>query len=226
MEENKKLNTALGDLYQNNTSALLEEWRSAFPGECAPNRVNEFGIIDPARYDRERAILFVCRETNGWDNEDYEKGILFRPWMEEISRHGLEGRGHISRHPNLWYQLARWTLLIQEPERDPAALARLKTVAPLGSVAFTNINKIRGKSRSGKEYLRLANSPVTQEVLREEICLLRPKYLVCGGTYELLSSLLPENFEGRLLRMPHPGCRKGSEAMLRQLKAQLWNKVS
>ena len=212
------MNRQLQALYREYEKALLAEWQAAFHGEEMPCHINEFGILNEEKY---AGILCICRETNGWSNEDYRNGTLFRPWLADIVESGLQNRGHITKHPNMWYNLGRWVSLIQNPEQDLDKLAQLKTLEPLGAVAFTNINKIRGKNSSGKEYAQLAASPVTREVLRREIEILQPKVLLCGGTAEVVESLLPDNFSGQLLRMPHPGCRKSVKSLLQRLQTRL-----
>lgn len=214
------MNQQLQTLYATYTEMLLAEWRAAFQYEEAPCRINEFGIIDTANY---AGILCVCRETNGWNNEDYREGVLFRSWMDNIVNNGLHGCGHISKHPNMWYNLARWSALIQNPHRDLHELTGQKDLSPLKAIAFTNINKVRGKNNSGKEYEQLSHSPVTRQVLREEISILQPTIILCGGTAEVVKSALSPDFAGLVLDMPHPACRKGTHKLLCELKKQLVN---
>lgn len=104
MENGEKMNNALINaklkaLYDEYTPAFLSAWSDAFE-EAAPCRMNEFGIIDIRCYDPENGVLFIGRETNGWDDKDYADGCLFREWLCDISRNGIQGRGHISKHLN------------------------------------------------------------------------------------------------------------------------------
>ncbi len=214
------MNQRLRNLYEEYTETLLAEWQAAFPNDEAPCRINEFGIIDVENYS---GILCVCRETNGWSNEDYEASVLFRSWLEDIVKNGLWGRGHISRHPNMWYNLARWITLIREPHSDLQLLTVQKDLSSLRAIAFTNVNKIRGKNNSGKEYRLLSESPMTKQILAEEIQLLQPKIILCGGTAVVVREVLPSNFTGNVVDMPHPGCRKQTIELLCQLKKQLGN---
>ena len=77
---NFKTNELLNELYQRYTEEFLSAYTDAFK-VAPPPRINEFGIIDPDRFDSDKRILFIGKETNGWSNEDFEKGILFRDWM-------------------------------------------------------------------------------------------------------------------------------------------------
>ena len=88
-DRNAEINEILRNEYYSFTVPFLTEWSAAFDKEVPPFRINEFGIIDEKRYDTDKGVLFVGKETNNWDNEDYEKGILFRGWMEALLSMGL-----------------------------------------------------------------------------------------------------------------------------------------
>lgn len=217
-KENIRINERLQALYEAYTPRYLAAWSDAF-GEPAPSRINEFGIIDPKRYHQAQGILFIGRETNGWSDQAYARNCLFRSWMCDISRNGIQDRGHISRHPNMWYNIGRWALFLQSREPSVGALASVKEEAidALGTIAFTNVNKVRGKNKIGREYQKLAGSAVTKELLQKEVEIITPKVIVACGTWWPAASILPD-YEGRIIDMNHPGARKSTEAMLRELK--------
>ena len=106
-KDNALINARLRKEYEATTESFLKVWSESFR-ESPPFRMNEFGIIDIHKYDTDNGILFVGRETNGWDDEDYKNGCLFRNWMREISQNGLDDKGHIKQHPNMWYNIGRW----------------------------------------------------------------------------------------------------------------------
>ncbi|MDO4267385.1 MAG: hypothetical protein Q4C73_02835 [Eubacteriales bacterium] len=220
-KKNDRINAGLKELYDEYTSGFLSVWADAF-GETAPCRMNEFGIIDTHRYRAENGILFIGRETNGWDDSAYEEGCLFRSWLCDISRNGIQGRGHISRHPNMWYNIGRWALLLQSGGTSPDDLAYQKAEAidALGTIAFTNINKVRGKNKSGREYRKLADSDIAKELIRKEAAIMNPKIIVACGTWQEAASALSD-YSGRLICMNHPGARKSPAVMIRELQAQL-----
>ena len=221
VEKNAQVNRALSGLYETYQEACLDEYRSAFGDPEPPCRINEFGIIDVNRYDMEAGVLFVARETNGWSNEDFRSGCLFRGWLEGISRDGLSGKGHVQRHPNMWYNLGRWALYLNGEERDINAIAssRQGALQALGTVAFTNLNKVRGLERSGRAYRALAGSALSGQLLREELELLRPRTVVCCGTSAAFRAHAPE-FPGTVISMPHPAARISTVAMLEAVAAQ------
>lgn len=220
-EKNAMINVKLASLYDECTPAFLSAWSAAFE-EVPPRRMNEFGIIDVDRYNAEEGILFIGRETNGWDDKDYEEGCLFRNWLCDISRSGIQGRGHVSKHPNMWYNIGRWALLMQSPEMSVDVLAQVKTEAieALGTIAFTNINKVRGKNKIGKEYNKLTYADVVKRIIQEEVAIIKPKAIITCGTWHPVASYLPD-YDGKIIRMNHPGARKTSRAMLQELKEQL-----
>ena len=220
-QENDLINKRLRELYEEYTPEFLGAWTDAF-GEVAPCRMDEFGIIDINRYDSKNGILFIGRETNGWSNAEFEEGCLFREWMCDISQNGLKGRGHIARHPNMWYNIGRWALLLQNPGTPIRELARLKDEAinALGTVAFTNVNKVRGKRKSGTEYRKLADTDVVKSLIQKEVAIINPKIIVTCGTYRKVAGALPD-YEGLIFCMNHPGARKSSKKMLEDLKVQI-----
>lgn len=222
---NKRINEELQQNYFSITEEYLNEWKKAFPKESSPGRINEFGIIDEYRYDAENGILFIYRETNGWSNEDYEEGSLFRSWMGDISRNGLEGRGHIKKHPNMWYNIGRWITLIENPNTPLEEIASMKDAAirAIGKIAFTNVNKVRGYNNIGKEYNTLAHSFIAGEIIKKEIEIINPKTIVCCGTCRPVLKLIP-NYAGKIILMPHAGARKKTIDMLITLQEQLAGK--
>lgn len=219
--KNALINAKLKAEYEKYTSEFLEEWENAF-GEVPPNRINEFGIIDISRYDTDNGILVIGRETNGWSNEDYENGCLFRGWIEEITKNGLPKGKHISKHPNMWYNIGRWIMLIETPQRSLEELSceKASAINAIGSIAFTNINKVRGKEASKKEYHQLANTSVAVNLMKKEIEIINPKTIVCCGTARFVLPLL-KDFSGRVIIMPHSGARKNTIRMLESLKEEL-----
>lgn len=219
-KDNALINAKLAALYEKNTTEFLRMWSDAFK-ETPPCRINEFGIIDIHRYNTTNGILFIGRETNGWSDEDYESGCLFRSWMREISQNGLKGRGHIKKHPNMWYNIGRWALLLQSPNMsiDDLVLRKEEAINAIGTIAFTNINKVRGRNAIGKEYNHLAYTEVVQQMIRDEISIIKPKVIVCCGTWRPVAEIVSD-FEGKIIFMPHPGARKSTKKMLQDLKEQ------
>lgn len=220
-KDNALINARLTALYKENTAEILKEWSVAF-GETPPCRINDFGIINIHRYNTSNGILFIGRETNGWSDEEFESGCLFRSWMHEISQNGLEGHDHIKKHPNMWYNIGRWAMLLQSPDTpvDDLLNSKDEAIHALGTIAFTNVNKVRGKSSVGKEYHSLAYAEVVHKLIREEVAIIKPKIIVCCGTWRPVADIL-SNYEGHIFFMPHPAARKSTLAMLQDLKKQI-----
>lgn len=224
VEENGRINQALRDLYNAYSQEYLAAYRSIFArlDTDPPCRINEFGIIDEERYDTDAGVLFVARENNGWSNEEFEDGSLVRGWLEGISKEGTDGKGHVQTYPRMWYNIGRWAMYLNGAEQSIEELAALKgpVLPALGTIAFTNLNKVRGYSRAGKEYRALAGAEISGRLLRAELELLRPKTVVCCGTVGYFQTHAPE-FSGTVIGMPHPTARIGSAQMLRQLAMRL-----
>ena len=220
-EQNENTNKLLDELYAQHTPKFLNAWSAAFD-EPAPCRINTFGIIDTARYPTENGILFIGRETNGWDDKDYQSGHLFREWLCDISQKGIRDRGEVSKHPNMWYNIGRWALMLQSPEIPIEILADIKeeAVTALGAVAFTNVNKVRGKSNAGTAYYKLAQTDLAKELLQKEVEIIRPKLIVTCGTYHVARDILSD-YPGKIISMCHPAARKSKKSMLQELQKQI-----
>ena len=218
-KENELRNSMLdSQVYKMYTPELLVAWAEAF-GKKPPARVNLFGIVDAERYDPEVGILFIGRETNGWKNEDFSDGNWFRQWLCHMTQ--CCGR-NMDFTRNMWYNIGRWVMLLREPQADIELLAALKSEAlpAIGTIAFTNINKVRGKEQCGEEFWALAKNPTVGMVLRREIEILQPKIIVCCGTKWIFDQHMPD-YPGKVIDMPHPGARKNKQKMLLRLREQI-----
>ena len=220
--ENKRINSELQKVYKEQEEAFLDLWeasRKETDPKPRPFGVNVFGIIDPQRYDTDNGVLFIGKELNGWKDEDLREGCVFLTWMRDIAQTGVFPKGAT---PNMWYHIGRWAMLLSEPEAELSALASCKASAlqQIGTIAFTNVNKVWGKNHVDKAFYKLAEDERALSLLRREIEILRPKTIVCCGTGWLVERVVPD-YSGRLITMPHPGARKSTLGMLAQLREQL-----
>lgn len=229
VKKNREINEKLKNLYDSYTSEFLKEYTAAFLSDKnPPDRINEFGIIDESLYDADCGILVIAKETNHWDNKDFEEGTLFRTWLQGISREGIKNKGHVSEHPTMWYNIIRWVTAIQNPELSVDEMASIKSesVEKLGTIAFTNINKVRGGSTAKKEYYQLAKSSVAKKVLKEEIAIIKPAIILCCGTGDYFNEYIKNEIQKlgcNVICMPHPAARKNKKRMIEDLILQLKN---
>ncbi len=214
-EFNREINRKLQKLYLSYSDAYLKAYIEAFKDSAPPPRINEFGIVDVTRYDADKGILFIAKETNGWDNETFTKEIFFRDWMHGISTEGVSCKGHVQKHPTMWYNLGRWAMLLSNPKLDLEYIRSCKSEAlkAIGEIAFTNINKVRGKNQSEDEYYTLAYADISGEILRKELEIIKPKVIVCCGTYNEVIHHAPD-CQHIAIKMPHPGARMSAVKML------------
>ena len=219
-DRNRKINAALSTLYEKYSAAYLTAYIKAFRDENPPERINEFGIIDEERYDADNGTLFIAKETNGWENENFQIGYFFREWMNSITKQGLSG--HAKEFPLMWYNIGRWVSLLDNPSQSIPSLAEEKSdaIKKIGTIAFTNINKVRGKEQAKNEYASLAYHDMSGMLLREELSIIQPKMIVCCGTYYEFAYHV-RDFNGPVIAMPHSGARKNTITMLEQLRASL-----
>jgi len=220
-KQNESLNGRLNRLYRESEKLFLDHWQKAGENRYPqPVGINTFGIIDPMQYDTDNGVLFVGRELNGWKDEDLQAGWTFCRWMRQIA---LTGKFPQKSVPNMWYNIGRWAMLIEQPDSDLQSLAGCKgeALAALGRVAFTNVNKVWGGGRADTTYYRLAEDRDVLSVLREEIMILKPKLIICCGTESPVKKALSDD-AGRLIGMPHPAARMGTVKMLARLQTALF----
>ncbi len=224
---NRRINEELSDLYAKYSVSCMEAYMAAFDDPNPPCRINEFGIVDEARYDTDNGILFIAKETNDWSNKEFENGYFFREWIHRMSKEGVGWHEHIKRHPTMWYNMGRWAMCLNEPKRELSYIRSCanEAVFQLGAVAYTNINKVRGYSSSGKEYWNMAMAAVTGTLLRTELDILKPKIVVCCGTHWLFRHHAPD-YQGIVIDMPHPGAYKSVLSMLENLREQYAEQVA
>lgn len=223
VERNRKINAELSRLYLESSDLLINSWKLA-TNESAPERINEFGIVDEERYEADSGVLFICKETNGWDDDDFKNKLYFRNWMNDISRNGMPEGHHIRRHPQMWYNIGRWNRLIRNPKENIEALSMIREdiIPEIGLIAFTNVNKVRSGAYAGKSFDALCCHPDIWIVIQKELEILMPKFVVCCGRdiYYLFQRNIV-SYSGKPIKMPHPGARKKTQSMLLELKNQL-----
>ncbi len=214
--QNNRTNLKLRELYKEYTVDYLKVCQ-----EHEFERINEFGIIDVGSYDAENGILFIAKETNGWD---YSKGETYRSWVEEMVKTKTITGEKATKHPQFWYNLGRWAKFILNSKLNIADLAREKDISPLKYVAITNLNKAEGESTSGNKFWQLIEKDVVLDLLTEEIIEIKPKLIVLCGIKKKYIKRDIENLydELKIIEMPHPSARNISKFhMLVKLEKEL-----
>ena len=203
--ENKKKNCNLNKLYEENTEKFLQAWNRHYDFK-SPERINEFGIIDVENYDTDNGILFIAKETNGWD---YSKGKTFRSWVEDMAKNNKVTGAIASKHPQIWYNLGRWAKFISNPKLDKSKLKEEKDLSGLKSIAITNLNKAEGESVSGKAFWKLVEEDLVINILLQEIKIINPKTIVLCGIKKKYIPQVIQNIDQniKIIEMPHPSAR-------------------
>lgn len=230
-QKNKEINRMLKELYEENASAFISLWKDCYHSKIELTNINTFGIIDPQRYDAENGILVIGRESNGesWFNINFEdESNLFVNWLTGICK----GQVKLPSRPNMWYNIGRWLMLIENTDQNLSEIASTKSEAikMLGTMAFTNINKIGGGNQSRKEYWNLYKKDLVVDLVVDEIEIIKPKYIILCDRYfeKALCSrcksypILRDYFDNnRLIVMPHPAARTSKLKTLELLSAKL-----
>lgn len=234
--ENERINSELRKLYKDNTEKFLKLWKECY-NENPPIRMNEFGIIDLEKYESQNGILVIGRETNGVEGwfENNSDDDLFINWMRKISI----GTCGLPKRPNIWYNTARY-IMTARGEKEKSLSCEKKDLLPvLGTMAFTNINKVGGGSSSGKSYWKLYEKDIVIQLIVKEIEIIKPKYIIlCDRYFEKFltvqnatrfagndSALEDCINNGRLLIAYHPAARMSKEKMLDKLEKQIKGEI-
>lgn len=166
--------------YPSATTDLFSRWRASST-EFKDHFVED-GIIDPARWDQASVrILFILRETNG-----------YRENMAALIHKAC------TTHPSskLWdrptfHNVGRWAhgLLHASgaalPSFDDAHKNRKTSLL---ACAFINLKKTTGGARATEA---VAHATARDAIfLREQIELIDPQVVVCGGTYKAIKQHL------------------------------------
>lgn len=235
-EENIIINENLKKLYKTHTKEYLRMWSNHFYKKSGCQcRLNEFGIIDPEKFDAEKRILVIGKETRNWDYS-YEK--TFREWLYYLSSPSADLKGKDgTKYPRMWYNIGKWAKLICNPELQikdnfkNLSNEKKDALEGLSYIAFTNINKVNGGSSSGESYRYLSEDSLAISLIIQEIELLKPNYIIlCDKKFKekLFDKQYKDNTalkkcieNKRVYIMPHPAARKSNLKMLEELKSQL-----
>ena len=211
-DSNIEINSKLLKLYDENTRAFLELWNNCFPkSNNPPTRINDFGIIDTEHFDKEKRVLFIAKETRGWN-------FSFLSWINTMASTRSSG----TQYPRMWYNIGRWAKLICNSTCNIENLLSEKeeSLSGLSYIAFTNLNKIGGFNISKKSYRDLIKNKLPFEILSKEIYIIKPNTIVLCGIKKRHVAFIDETI--RVVEMPHPSARNISNRnMLQQLKAQI-----
>lgn len=183
--------------YPSSANDLFSRWRAS--STDFQDHFVEDGIIDLARWEQAgERILFVLRETNGYRGS--MAALIYKA---------------CTTHPSskLWdrptfHNLGRWAygLLHARDASLPsfdAAHANRKTA--LLACAFINLKKTMGGARATEA---VGNATARDAVfLREQIELINPHVVVCGGTYKAIKQHLYPNIRRVAPRVHEVGGR-------------------
>jgi hypothetical protein len=143
-------------------------------------------------------VLYILKESNvGEEPKD------FGFWFKRVVANGEE-------HP-----IRRRLALLQEVIADSSNL---------GVAAYMNLNKSGGAAVADDKQLA-AYVQRFAPLIREEIEILAPDVIVCGGCYGLVRDALGDSFTGRLVDMWHPSYwQKSDEDYIAKFREE-WERV-
>lgn len=228
-DKNEKLNQELKALYSRVTDEFLAEYKKAFSEDTnPPNCLIEFGIVDEKSYDADNGILMILKETNGWNDKDFQEKLTYKDFVRAVIEEGAsinDGREESERiQMNMWYNLGRWITAIKEPHKKTEEIAEMydEAIKALSAAAYTNVNKVRGYTHSDKEFWELAKSDVAINTIKEEIEILNPKTIIFGNTLWIFENSYIDELKKRgikILDMWHPAACKSKLDMIKKVQS-------
>lgn len=195
-------------IYSTQNEALMAKWKSKYA--ASEHSFVRDGIVSPMVWfslpPKKERILFLLKEAYSKEDAHYDwdeaKWLAHEKCMEHCTKNCTE----CSITGNTFNPLAEWIYGISlvetgDPiEHDKWLGARKKGTQKnysdirdnlLSRAAVVNIKKSGGVSSSEKDdiYYYVASD---KEFLIEQIQLIQPTLIICGGTYGMLRCLFPE----------------------------------
>jgi len=127
------------------------------------------------------------KEARGKSTEDEKSLIDYAYCIEKQVLSGHTYRVMIKVSKGLLHNIDRYNELSYNQKIDGPVLR---------NTAIINLNKTGGGSKESKDYKRIAESKL--KLVKEQISMLKPDIVICGGTYEVLKKKnIFENLEPR-----------------------------
>lgn len=186
---------------------LKREWKVAQKKEAYQSVVGKFGLTK--NRDRESfsddgylglkeefckgsKVLFVLREANCGEKKE-ESYFWFRDDIvngKPDNSNGILARRILKIYAHIW-------------GKENNATSNKINIQDLRAAAYMNLNKRGGKNVVDHRYLKYYVW-MYQEFIRKEIELINPEIIICGGTYELLKSIVDQETEAKMIDLKHP----------------------
>ncbi len=162
------------------------------------------GVINPLAWDEApRKVLFILKERN-----------LNAVQTKKIPADELYDFRLSCRRGN-WRVLGQWAYSLQRPDARPSfSEADQNHVQAFHASAIINLKKTPGNESSKTEDI-LASAGLFKDILNQQIDLLRPDVILCGGRGSVLNiarSVLGRSCEG-WIDFYHPSCRLNRRLM-------------
>jgi len=131
------------------------------------------GIIDESSFRKcSRKTLFILREVDGWEGGDLRKMLKDGPKYQ------------------MWHTISRWSAGIINDFPDYDSINNIHVMREsIQKIAAINLKKTSGGSFHNSSIVN-AYCHMDRKLLREQINLIRPNYIICCGTFEQVTWLL------------------------------------
>ena len=137
-------------------------------------------------------VLFVLREANCGEKKE-DSYFWFRDDIvngKSGNSNGILVRRILKIYAHIW-------------EKENKTTDNRISIHDLRGAAYMNLNKRGGKNVVDYRYLKYYVW-MYQAFIRKEIELINPEIIICGGTYELLKSIVDQETEEKMIDLKHP----------------------
>lgn len=182
------------------------------------NRIKKDGIIDEEIFGQQtKKILFICKEAN----DPKQNAGDFRTWWKE-ELWGI--------HAN---RVGTWAHGILENFPDLTSITTEDKMEALGRIAFINLKKIGGNSKSNLPEI-VNHLRITKIELLRQIEIINPDLIIGGVTWNILWEELFPSIElvridedvlkwkdKHIIHFFHPSARKSNQFLYEELERKI-----
>lgn len=139
-------------------------------------------------------LLFLLKEANDGRDNSRKESIGFDSFVEQARKEAKEQNG---KKPVHWDNLCYWTSAYKAAQGGVVYSFLDDEVQKcgglLGEIALVNIKKVPGGSSTDPEtFIHTVNNNVCAKLVRDEISWIKPKIVVCCGTYDYAREIYKE----------------------------------
>ena len=185
----------------------LNKFRGLITEENENNGICYDGVVDKEHYfAREKRLMFLLKETNGNDNNGDRNDVLndweYMGWVynQALMKEPL--------YRSVYRNIAMWSRMFNvyaDEKRTPEAYEFInengiiideKLCNSLLDISIINLKKSWGNEATDWNKMdRYLDDKQRRQILRYQICELKPTLVLCGGTFDFAKKIFDNNVE-------------------------------